>query len=63
MSNRNVLTRLRNVAVDVAERASVGRLFQTCGAAELRTRDAISVLVLGTASKSFPDDRSVRDGL
>ena len=48
--------------MDVAERASGGRLFQTCGAADLRARDAISVLVLVLASP-FPNDRSVRDGL
>ena len=63
MSNRNVLTRLLNVSMDVAERASGSRLFHACGAAELNARDAIDVLVLGSASRSFPDDRSVRSGL
>ena len=49
--------------MDAAVRASDGRLFQTCSAAELKARDAISVLVLGSASRSFPDDRSFRGGL
>ena len=46
--------------MDVAKRESGGRLFQTCGAAELKGRDATSVLVPGSDSRSFPDDRSVR---
>ena len=49
--------------MDVGERATGGRLFHTCGAAELNARDAMNVLVLGSASRSFPDDRSVRNGL
>ena len=61
--NRNVLTRLRNFPMDVAKRASGGRLFHTCGAAELNARDELNVLVLGSASRSFPEDPSVRDGL
>ena len=51
---------LQNVSMDVAEYA---RLFHTCGAAELTAHDAIIVLVLGLASRSFPGDRIVRDGL
>ena len=47
--------------MDGAECASGGRLFQTCGAVELKARDAI--IVLGSASRSFPDNRSVHDGL
>ena len=63
MSNRDVLTRLRNVSMDVAERASGGRLFHTCDAAELNARDTINFLALDSASRYFPNDRSVRDGL
>ena len=43
----------RNILMDVAECAIGGMLFQTCGAAELKAHDAISVLVLGSASMSF----------
>ena len=46
MSNRHVLTRHRNVSMDVGERASSGRLFHTFGAAEVKARDAIIVSVL-----------------
>ena len=49
--------------MDVAERTSGVRLFRACGAAELNARDAINVLVPGSTNKSFPDDRTVRDGL
>ena len=34
--------------MDVATFVSGGTLFQTCGAAEMKTCDAISVLVLGS---------------
>ena len=43
--------------------ASSDRLFETCGTAEQKAGDAISVLVLGPISRSFPEDRSVRGGL
>ena len=47
----------------VAERASGGRMFNTCGAAELNALDVINVLVLDSANRSFLDDRSVCEGL
>ena len=59
----NVVTRLRNVSMDVAKCASGGRLVKTCGAAELKARDAVSVSVLGLASRFFPDNHSVLGGL
>ena len=57
------MTQPRNVSMDVADRAVDGRLFHTRGAAELKARDAMSVLVLGSISKFILDDRSVSEGL
>ena len=49
--------------MDVVDRAVDGRLFHTQGAAELKARDAMTVLVLGSTSEFILDDRSVHEGL
>ena len=49
--------------MDVVQRANGGMMLPTCGAAEMKVRDAIIVSNLVSVGMSFPDDRNSGDGL